>query len=244
MKFKTLFLAGLFTVFSVSADNDLAHYQKALSKITSPNVKVTEVFDTPIGDIKELMVSTGRGTDIIYMSKDGLYLIQGSIFDIDRRVDITDQKKAGLRAKILEEFGEDTRINFFPDDMKYEVTVFTDIDCGYCRKLHSEMQGYNDLGIGVSYLFFPRSGLKTASYDKAVSVWCAADQHKAMDQAKAGTQVPPKQCDNPVAEQYQAGLTAGVTGTPALILKDGTMMPGYMPPEQLKQRLDSLTATQ
>src|SRR5690606_35260891 len=121
-------------------------------------------------------------------------------------------------------------------------TVFTDIDCGYCRKLHAEMQGYNELGIGVSYLFFPRSGLKTASYDKAVSVWCAADQQKAMDKAKAGSQVAEKQCDNPVAEQYQAGLASGVTGTPALILQDGTMLPGYMPPDQLKQRLDSLAA--
>lgn len=244
MYIKIIFLAFLLTVFSVSAENDVAPYQKALAKITAPNVKVTAVFDTPIGDIKELMVDTGRGTDIVYMSEDGQYLIQGSIFDIDRRVDITDQKKAGLRVETLDKFGADSRINYFPDDMQYEVTVFTDIDCGYCRKLHAEMQGYNDLGIGISYLFFPRSGLKTASYDKAVSVWCAADQHKAMDQAKAGSQVAQKQCDNPVTEQYQAGLATGVTGTPALILKDGTMLPGYMPPQQLKQRLDSLRASE
>jgi Protein-disulfide isomerase len=192
MYLKIIYLAFLLTAFNVSADNDIAHYQKALSKITGPNVEVTAVFDTPIGDIKELMIDTGRGTDILYMSKDGLYLIQGSIFDIDRRVDITDQKKAGLRAETLANLGADSRINFFPDDMQYQVTVFTDIDCGYCRKLHSEMQGYNDLGIGISYLFFPRSGLKTASYDKAVSVWCAADQHKAMDQAKSGFRSAPK----------------------------------------------------
>ncbi len=243
MYFKTILLTLLFSVFNLNADNNIEPYQKALAKITAPNVKVTAVFDTPIGDIKELMVDTGRGTDIIYMSKDGAYLIQGSIFDIDRRVDLTDQKKAGLRAETLAKFGDDLRINYFPDDMKYEVTVFTDIDCGYCRKLHAEMQGYNDLGIGISYLFFPRSGLQTASYDKAVSVWCAADQHKAMDQAKAGADVAKKQCDNPVTEQYQAGMTVGVTGTPALILKDGTMMPGYLPPEQLKQRLDAQQAS-
>lgn len=242
MYLKTILLLLLTTVFTVSADNDVAPYQKALAKITAPNVKVTAVFDTPIGDIKELMIDTGRGTDIVYMSTDGSYLIQGSIFDIDRRVDITDQKKAGLRAEKLSQFGDESRINFFPEEMQYKVTVFTDIDCGYCRKLHADMQGYNELGIGVSYLFFPRSGLKTASYDKAVSVWCAADQQKAMDQAKAGSQVPPKQCDNPVSEQYQAGLATGVTGTPALILQDGTMLPGYMPPDQLKQRLDSLAA--
>jgi len=242
MYLKTILLLLLTTVFTVSADNDVAPYQKALAKITAPNVKVTAVFDTPIGDIKELMIDTGRGTDIVYMSKDGSYLIQGSIFDIDRRVDITDQKKAGLRAEKLSQFGDESRINFFPEEMQYKVTVFTDIACGYCRKLHADMQGYNDLGIGISYLFFPRSGLKTASYDKAVSVWCAADQQKAMDQAKAGSQVAEKQCDNPVTEQYQAGLASGVTGTPALILQDGTMLPGYLPPDQLKQRLDSLAA--
>lgn len=239
-----LFLLTLLFTLNVSAENDVATYQKALAKITSPNVKVTSVFDTPIDGIKELMVNTGRGTDIVYMSEDGQYLIQGSIFDIDRRVDITDQKKAGLRVKTLADFSGDARINYFPDDMEYQVTVFTDIDCGYCRKLHSEMQAYNDAGIGISYLFFPRSGLKTASYDKAVSVWCAADQHKAMDQAKAGEQVAEKQCDNPVTEQYQAGLNVGVTGTPALILEDGTMMPGYLPPQQLKQRLDALQAAE
>lgn len=244
MKIKSICIAGLFAVFSASATNDVAHYQQALAKITAPNVKVTAVFDTPISDIKELMVSTGNGTDIVYMSTDGDYLIQGSIFDINRRVDITDQKKAKIRIETLSEFGEASRINYFPEQMDYEVTVFTDIDCGYCRQLHSEMQAYNDLGIGISYLFFPRSGLKTASYDKAVSVWCAADQHKAMDEAKAGSQVAQKQCDNPVAEQYKAGIATGVTGTPALVLKDGTMMPGYVPPQRLKQQLDALKASQ
>lgn len=240
MNSKIIFLAALLATFNTSADIDVEPYQQALSKITAPNVKVTAVFDTPIGDIKELMINTGRGTDIVYMSIDGQYLIQGSIFDIDRRVDITDQKKAGLRATSMAEIGADSRINYFPENMQYEVTVFTDIDCGYCRKLHAEMADYNELGIGISYLFFPRSGLNTASFDKAVSVWCAADQHKAMDLAKAGSQVAQKQCDNPVAEQYQAGIAAGVTGTPALILKDGTMMPGYLPPQQLKQRLDTI----
>lgn len=244
MNIKIIYLAALLASFNISADNNIETYQQALAKITAPNVKVTAVFDTPINDIKELMVDTGRGTDIVYMSADGQYLIQGSIFDIDRRVDITDQKKAGLRAETLSQFGSDSRINFFPEEMQYKVTVFTDIDCGYCRKLHAEMQGYNDLGIGISYLFFPRSGLKTASYDKAVSVWCAADQHKAMDQAKAGSPVAQKQCDNPVTEQYQAGIAAGVTGTPALILKDGTMLPGFLPPQQLKQRLDSMQASE
>jgi len=240
---KKIVTFGLLALSAVAlADNDVEKYNQALAKITAPGVHVTDVFDTPVDGIKELMVNTGRGTDIVYISTDGKYLIQGSIFDIDRRVDITDQKKAGLRKKLMADFSAAERINYFPENMTHEVTVFTDIDCGYCRKMHADMAAYNDLGIGISYLFFPRSGLQTVSYDKAVNVWCAADQHKAMDTAKAGAEVAKKQCDNPVEEQYKAGMSAGVTGTPALVLKDGTILPGYLPPQQLKQRLDSLSA--
>ncbi len=240
---KSVFIFGILMVSTgVLADNDVNIYNQALAKITAPGVTVTEVFDTPVAGIKELMVNTGRGTDIVYISTDGKYLIQGTIFDIDRRVDITDQKKAGLRKQLMGDFSAAERINYFPENMSHKVTVFTDIDCGYCRKMHAEMAGYNELGIGISYLFFPRSGLQTASYDKAVNVWCAADQHKAMDTAKAGAQIADKQCDNPVEEQYKAGMSAGVTGTPALVLEDGTLLPGYLPPQQLKQRLDSLSA--
>lgn len=240
---KNVFIFGLLVLSTaVLAENDVNKYNQALAKITAPGVTVTEVFDTPVAGIKELMVNTGRGTDIVYMSTDGKYLIQGSIFDIERRVDITDQKKAGLRKELMAGFSPAERIDYFPENMTHQVTVFTDIDCGYCRKLHADMAAYNDLGIGISYLFFPRSGLQTVSFDKAVNVWCAADQHKAMDTAKAGAQVAEKQCDNPVEEQYKAGMSAGVTGTPALVLEDGTMLPGYLPPQQLKQRLDSLSA--
>jgi thiol:disulfide interchange protein DsbC len=104
------------------------------------------------------------------------------------------------------------------------------------------MQQYNDLGIGVSYLFFPRAGLQSGSFDKAVNVWCAADQQQAMTLSKAGEPVEAKTCDNPITEHYKAGLASGVSGTPALVLDDGTIMPGYLPPQQLLQRLESFNA--
>lgn len=232
----------LMTYQAVFAEDDTEKFKAALSKVTTSNVKIISVNDTPINGIKEVMVDGGRGSEILYLSEDGKYIINGTLFDIENRVDLTDQKKSVIRKDLLADIDDSLRINFYPDKMEHHVTVFTDIDCGYCRKLHAEVQQYNDLGIGISYLFFPRAGLKSGSFDKAVNVWCAADQQKAMTLSKAGETVEAKTCDNPIADHYNAGLSAGVSGTPALVLDNGTLMPGYLPPAQLKQRLDSLSA--
>lgn len=222
--------------------NDNQKYTEALRKIASPTTEVKGVADTPIKGIKEILVDVGRGSEVMYISEDGKYLVNGSLFDIENRKDLTEAKKTDLRNDVMKQFDDAQKINFFPEKekMKYQVTVFTDIDCGYCRKLHAEMTEYNEMGIGISYLFFPRAGLQSGSFNKAVNVWCAADQQNAMTMAKAGETVDPKQCDNPIEAHYKAGVTAGVTGTPALVLDDGTLMPGYLPPAQLKQRLDML----
>ena len=243
MKFKLMML--LLATFSlVKAAEDKVIFEEALKKITTANVKVLEVNETPVPGVKEVLVDGGRGSEILYVSSDGKYIINGSIYDIEKRIDLTDQKKSVIRKDLLAKIGKSQRIDFYPEgkEMEYHLTVFTDIDCGYCRKLHAEINKYNELGIGISYLFFPRAGLQSGSFDKAVNVWCAADQHKAMTLAKAGEPVEPKTCDNPIEEHYKAGLTAGVSGTPALILDDGTLMPGYLPPEQLKQRLDLISS--
>ncbi|TDR20794.1 thioredoxin fold domain-containing protein [Marinicella litoralis] len=239
MKFKTAVMLLAFFQFA-NASDEKAMYETALKKIASANIKVLEVNPTPIASVKEVLVDGGRGSEILYISDDGKYIINGSIFDIENKVDITDQKKSVIRKDLMSSFGASQRIDFLPEKMEYHVTVFTDIDCGYCRKLHAEMAQYNELGIGISYLFFPRAGLQSGSFDKAVNVWCAADQQQAMTLAKAGEPVDPKKCDNPIAEHYKAGVTAGVSGTPALVLENGMLMPGYLPPLQLKQRLDSI----
>lgn len=237
---KIITLSMILLASSVLAENEHEKYQAALDKVTNASVKVVAVADTPIAGIKEVMVDSGRGSEILYLSADGKYIVNGSLFDIENRVDLTDQKKSVIRKDLLGQMGDSQRINFYPENMVHHVTVFTDIDCGYCRKLHAEMEQYNELGIGISYLFFPRAGLQSGSFDKAVNVWCADDQQQAMTMAKAGESVDPKQCDNPIADHYKAGLSAGVSGTPALVLDNGTMMPGYLPPAQLKQRLDAI----
>ena len=204
----------------------------------APNAKTIAVSETPIDGILQVQINS----DIVYVTADGQYLLQGQIMEIDSRTNITDQAKSGIRIGLLDGLKEDEQITFTPEEPKFDVLVFTDIDCGYCRKLHNQMEGYNEEGIAIHYLAFPRAGIGSASYDKFVSVWCADDQKEALTLAKNGTDPDPEKCPNPIADQYELGRELGVTGTPALVTADGTLIPGYMPPEQLRQRLESLDA--
>ena len=117
------------------------------------------------------------------------------------------------------------------------LTVFTDIDCPYCAKLHREVPQLNKNGITVEYLMFPRAGLGTPSFKKAVSMWCAEDNNKSMTEAKEGRPIDNKTCENPIKAQYQLGQELGVRGTPALITKTGKLIPGYVPADRLTKML-------
>jgi thiol:disulfide interchange protein DsbC len=128
---------------------------------------------------------------------------------------------------------------FAPDKPKHTVTVFTDIDCGYCRKLHREIDGYLKAGIRVRYLFFPRAGLGSESFNEAVSVWCAADRQQAMTDAKAGKPIEAKTCENPVIDHMQLGESLQISGTPAIVLESGDLVPGYVPAERLAAMLQA-----
>jgi len=178
------------------------------------------------------------GPKIYYVSPDGRYLISGDVIDLQSRANLTEQNRSSARLKILSKVDESSMIIYKAKGKeKHQITVFTDIDCGYCRKLHSEMKKMNELGITVRYMAFPRAGIDSPSYDKAVSVWCAKDRHKAMDNAKAGLEMPKANCDAPVKQEYLLGKAIGVTGTPAIVLKDGSLMPGYLPPDRLAAML-------
>ena len=130
---------------------------------------------------------------------------------------------------------------FSPKDPKYTISVFTDVDCGYCRKLHSQIAEYNRLGVRVRYLFFPRSGPDTESWHKAESVWCSADRNDALTRAKRGETLKAKPCGpTPVAKEHQLGEDIGVQGTPSIVLANGEMLPGYVPPAMLVDHLKSV----
>lgn len=204
----------------------------------APNAQSIAISETPIEGV--LMVQING--DIVYATSDGKYLIQGRVIDLETREDLTEGAKAEIRQEMMGEIDASKQIVFTPEDPAYELTVFTDIDCGYCRKLHEQVAEYNKEGIAIRYMAFPRAGIGSRSYEKAVTVWCSDDQQSAMTSAKAGEELEPIQCDNPVAEQYQLGMAMGVSGTPALLTADGDLIPGYVPPSQLRARLERMTA--
>ena len=196
-----------------------------------PELQPEQLVQSPIPGLLEIRI----GSKIAYLSADGRYLVQGEIIDLTNDVNVTAERRGSARRDVLAGVDEKDMVIFAPAKYRDTVTVFTDIDCGYCRRMHGEMAEYNKRGISVEYLFFPRSGVGGESYDKAVSVWCATDRNKAMDNAKAGGKLESKTCDNPVAADYELGQSVGVNGTPAVYTRDGTQLGGYLPPEQLLQ---------
>ena len=194
----------------------------------------------PIKGFREV-VATGQ---VVYVSDDGKYLFQGGLMDIANRRDMTEVAMAKVRKNVLATLPQEDRIVFAPQGAtKHTVVVLTDIECGYCRKFHEDIAKYNAQGIRVEYMAFPRAGLGSEDYRKMVSVWCADDRRKALTDAKAGRSVPSRTCARtPVDMQYRAGQRMGLEGTPMILAQDGTMLGGYLPPEALLQRLESLDA--
>lgn len=189
--------------------------------------------------IKGLFAITS-GTKIIYVSGDGKYAMEGELFDMRNGENLTEKQKDLVRAKMLGALDERDMIRFSPDDTRHTITVFTDVDCGYCRKLHSEIPMLHDAGIAVRYLGFPRAGPGSETYEKMVSIWCAKDRRKAMTDAKAGKKIPGRQCKNPLQEHVDAGRRFGVRGTPAIVLEDGSLISGYLPAARLRELLEKM----
>jgi thiol:disulfide interchange protein DsbC len=178
------------------------------------------------------------GGQVLYLSENGRFVVQGEILDLDTQANLTDNRRGELRSRAIEAVGEDNMIVFAPEGpVKHTVTVFTDIDCGYCRRMHEQMSAYHKEGITIRYLWFPREGVGSASFAKSIGVWCAADRLDAMTRAKRGEDIERKTCDNPVQAQYELGQQLGVRGTPSLILESGEMIPGFVPPTQLAELL-------
>ncbi len=242
-RFKLLLLAGIAAVMMVStvvAQDDLPPGYKLLME-QFDNIKAEDIKKSSVTGLLEVSFD---GT-LLYATEDGRFMIQGDAYDVIRKINVTEQRRAVARAKALTNADPDTMIVFDvangnPD---YTITVFTDIDCGYCRKLHREISTYNEAGIRVQYMFFPRSGPNTASWAKANSVWCSEDRAAALTRAKGGEVLPDPNVDcgeTPVERHYKLGLAAGVTGTPAIMTEKGVLISGYVPAAELRERLETL----
>lgn len=229
----------------VSADEkEVALVTQVLQSIM-PNAQPDSVNESVLPGIYEAVF----GPQVIYVSKDGRYIFEGDLYDISTRTNITESKRRDGRAKVISNLSTDGMIIFTPENPKHTITAFTDIDCGYCRKMHKQMAEYNKLGIAFRYLAYPRSGVNTPSYLKALSVWCAKDPQEAMTFAKSGakleqineiSQVEGKDCKGTVINHMSAAREVGVTGTPTLVLENGQIFPGYVEPKRLIQMLDQM----
>ncbi|KNC67964.1 bifunctional protein-disulfide isomerase/oxidoreductase DsbC [Pseudoalteromonas ardens] len=204
------------------------------SQFADLGLSVKSVSDSPISGLKTVITDKG----VFYASPNGQYLVQGTMIDVANRRNITEDALSGVRKSGVAEY-QDSMIVYKAENEKHQITVFTDITCGYCRKLHRELDDYLAAGITVKYLAFPRGGLSGNGYKSLMNVWCADDAASAMTEAKAGNEVPDvKNCQAPVAEHYQLGQSFGISGTPAIVLEDGSMIPGYQPADALAKMLD------
>lgn len=237
-KFVLPALAGLLILVQVGAGVAAPSAEDTLRerlRKTFPDTTVTDIRKTPIKGVFEVSI----GSEVGYVSEDGKYLLHGDLIELGSQKNLTEQRRQTARAKLLAQLGEQNMIVFGPKKPKHTITVFTDIDCGYCRLMHKEIKGYQDQGIAVRYLFFPRAGMNSDSARKADAVWCAKDRRDGMTRAKQGETLPAGQCKTPVARHYQAGIDVGVRGTPAIVTEDGRMIPGYQPPAELRKTLDN-----
>ena len=214
---------------------------RAALQTLNPQVEIDYVGEAPLPGFREVIV----GGQVVLVSDDGRYLVQGTVLDIAAKKDLT-QSSAALskyRLDLLKSIKASDRIIFAPPNPKYTVSVFTDIECGYCRKLHSELAEYHRQGIAIEYMAFPRMGLGSKDHKDMISVWCASDRKQALTDAKNGKPVPQRSCQStPVDMEYNVGQRLGISGTPAVFAPDGSQLGGYLPPDKMREALDSLAS--
>jgi thiol:disulfide interchange protein DsbC len=199
-----------------------------------PDMPIEAIAESPMNGVYQVQLKGGRQ---LYASADGQFLIQGYMYQFKdgQATNLTEQAQSRSVAKTIDAIPTSKMVVFSPEKPKTHITVFTDTDCGYCQKLHSEVPELNRLGVEVRYMAFPRQGMGSHGANTLTSVWCAKDRQAAMNKAKAREEVPAASCENPVAEQYELGQMIGVQGTPAIILADGQIIPGYQPAPQLAE---------
>jgi thiol:disulfide interchange protein DsbC len=233
-----LFMITLFfSAYGHTQDEKDAEQQlrEALAEM-APDLPITSISESVLPGVYELI----SGTKIFYLSPDGRYQLQGSIIDLQQQVNISEQKIGSLQLALFEEVPEDQMIVFNNQDENAErwITVFTDTDCGYCQRLHQEIDAITAADIRVRYLMFPRAGIESQSSAELQSVWCADDQQEAMTIAKSGGTVTPATCENPIQAHMDLARQVELRGTPLIYLDNGMKIPGYRPAEELIKMIE------
>jgi thiol:disulfide interchange protein DsbC len=256
-KFCLMFLAGVLAAYAsatlaqsaVSTPPPAANTPENIVRQTIlrlvPKAKVDQVTPAPMPGFYQVIASG----HLVYVSADGKYVMNGDLIDATKGTSLTDDAWATYRKSELAKVPVSDRIVFAPAHPKYTVTVFTDVTCPYCRVLHEQIDAFNKEGIAVHYLAWPRSGVigddgkPTPTYNEMVSIWCASDRNDAFTAAKKGRDPKPITCKNPVKDQFDLGLKLGVTGTPAVYAEDGTLIGGYLSPQDMLEAVKEHSAT-
>lgn len=215
---------------------------RAIDAIRTINARlaIDHVGPSPLPGFVEIVA----GGQLVYVSDDGKYMLQSPLYDLVAKRDVGEPVLAGVRRDLIKRIPESDRIVFAAPEPKHTVVVFTDVECGFCRKFHSQIADYNKAGITVEYLAFPRAGIGSPDYDTMVSVWCSTDRKKALTDAKNDHPVARRSCTNPVADEYRLGQRAGLEGTPMILSEDGSVLGGYLSPGELRMALEELDAGQ
>jgi thiol:disulfide interchange protein DsbC len=233
-----IFLLALPGAF-VAAGDESAELEQVRAKVSDvfSEIEPDHVRQSPVDG----WYTIRKGAIIAYISSDGRYLLQGDLIDLDAEINLSEQDRNEARLDMLGAISKEDMIVFSPEVAKYTVTVFTDIDCTYCRRFHSQIDEYMAQGIEVRYLLYPRNGPAAESWAKAEQVWCADDRNEALTLAKLGRKLETRGCDTSIVHKhYATGQDVGLRGTPAIVLQDGTLLSGYLPPLELTQALASI----
>ncbi len=225
-------LLSLAVALPAASESEPAADPRAAIAAKFPEIAPEKIVPSPVQGLYEVRI----GSKIAYVSADGRYLLQGEIIDLSTDRNLTESRREGLRRDVLGGMSEADMIVFSPPKPTSTITVFTDIDCGYCRKLHKQIADYNALGIKVRYMYFPRTGPGTESWTKAEQVACAKDRQSALTRSKLGEVLTDKPCQpNPVAQHFETGKDFGLQGTPAIVLDTGELIGGYLDPAELSK---------
>lgn len=244
--FKTLSLAALSATYLMLGSFALA--EDSDQSLDQVRARISEMFDVIEPDNVTKSPIDGwykiqKGSIIAYVSKDGRYLLQGDLIDLDNGVNLTDISRDEARREVMANVKDEDVIRFTPSDVKHSVTVFTDVGCTYCRRLHAQIDEYLAQGIEVRYMLYPRNGPASREWNRSEEVWCASDRNLALTAAKLDRDFETSACDaSAIQDHYVLGQEIGLSGTPAIVLEDGTLIGGYMPPDALAAQLEAKIA--
>lgn len=224
--YATLF--SLLVLPAFAADADLSRVKAAIVK-SFPDAVNGTLRPSPVAGLYELVMDA----QVYYVSADGRHLFLGDMVDVRTRANLTEGAREKISTRLLNDIGEHDMVVLAPKETRHTITVFTDVDCTYCARLHQDVPELNRQGVKVRYLLYPRAGIGSETYRRSVAAWCAADRAKAVGIAKNGGRLDMKTCTNPVERHYRLGERLGVSGTPTIYLENGRKIPGYVPPAQL-----------